>query len=137
MEKDSDCLIYGFPIYWHSIPGILKIFIERHMLAKMPFYDNKLKRTFRQKAVSAMEWFNQFKEIHPFVNKGFITVLACNDPFGGKDVTGVKYILKNFFKDMGLMDFKTVLCTDNLFKFRENHFDKIISKSYNIGRNIK
>ena len=133
LEKESDYLIYGFPIYWHSIPGILKIFIERHWQAISVYYDNQKKRTFWKNIGYIMDLVKKVRNNHPYINKKLTTVITCNDPFGGSDVSNAKHIIKNFCGQMGLISTEEILYSGTLFR----KINKILTKSYKIGKNIK
>jgi len=138
LEKKSDYIIYGFPIYCHGIPGNLKSFIDRHAHAVIPFYDNRQKKSYWEKVRSAMSYLKGFHTNRPFINKKIIIVMACTNPnSNGKDIKNTKYVLNNFFKEMGFINEETIVCSDTLFRFKADKIVKLLVRAYEIGKKIK
>jgi multimeric flavodoxin WrbA len=137
LEKEADCLVYGFPIYSHGIPGILKIFIDRHAHAIIPYFDNKQILNYWQKVNAAMTYLKDFKKNRPFLDKKIISVITCSSPGkNGKDIKNARYVLNNFYKEMGLIEKEAIICSDTLFKFDEDKIDKIMESAFNLGASM-
>lgn len=137
-EKQSDVIIYGTPIYCHSISSTLKTFIERHAHAVIPFVNKTDGLSYFAKIKVAMKYMKGFKENRPFVGTKIITVITCTTPNkNNKDVKNVEYIMKSFNEEMGLKWIKNIVYSDTLFNFNIKKVDKIYEKAYKLGLEFK
>jgi multimeric flavodoxin WrbA len=136
-EKQSDVIIFGTPIYSHSIASILKTFIERHAHAVIPYVNSTDGLSYFGKVKVAMKYMKEFKENRPFIGKEIITVITCTTPNkNNKDVKNANYIIKSFNEEMGLKWIKNIVYSDTLFRFNTKRIDKINKEAYKLGIEI-
>ncbi len=137
-EKEADVIIIGAPIYCHSVPGILKDFIDRSCSIVTPFADVKPNESLFGKLSIAQKYMQGFKVNAPFKSKKFITVLACNNPSkNSSDIKDANSILKKFTDEMGGKIINRIKCADTLFKLNPKAVDKAYQQAFIIGTCLK
>lgn len=137
-EKDADVIVIGTPIYCHSVPGILKDFIDRSCYAVTPFVDVAPNESYFGKLGLVRKYLNGFKINAPFKTKRFITILSCSNPSKySSDIKEASSLMKKYTEEMGSKIIKSIKCTDTLFKLKPKTIEKIYQEAFLIGSCIK
>lgn len=136
-EHEADVIILAAPIYCHSLPGIMKDFIDRSCSSVIPYVSVNASDSKLSKLGIAREYMNGFKTNAPFKAKKYITVLACSNPSkNSSDFKAVNAQLKKFTDEMGSKIIKKIKCPDTLFRLNPNKINIIYQQAFALGAGL-
>ena len=120
--RNVDNMIFIFPVWWHSIPAMLKGYIDRVFNYGFAYGSKKL-------PVEKIRWVGLAGEPRDaFKKRGFYLMIEHHLNVGISGFVGVN--------DSEVELIYNTLAEGTEPQDNENHYNEILKKSYSIGKNI-